>query len=93
MQNQYKQANLILFDVSDIQLELEDEVRVQLFIDNLRLHKLSLDVSNENQTYLTKYIKKNFKILIEWQSDQNSSLQLPYNHSQTASDSMVFKIL
>lgn len=91
MQNQYKQANLILFDVSDIQLELEDEVRVQLFIDNLRLHKLSLDVSNENQTYLTKYIKKNFKILIEWQSDQNSSLQLPY--SQTASDSMVFKIL
>lgn len=91
MQNQYKQANLILFDVSDIQLELEDEVRVQLFIDNLRLHKLSLDVSNENQTYLTKYIKKNFKILIEWQSDQNSSLQLPY--SQTISDSMVFKIL
>ena len=73
MQNQYANAASILFEMNDKdELELEDEVRIQLFIDNLRLHKMFLESSKEN-THLTKYLKKNFKILMEWQSDHLNS--------------------
>jgi hypothetical protein len=75
MHNQFANATSILLEMNDNdELELEDEVRIQLFIDNLRLHKLFLESSKEN-TYLTKYLKKNFKILMEWQLDQLNSSQ------------------
>ncbi len=72
IQNNYKDVNLILFETKEINLELEDEVRLQLFIDNLRLHKIHKDLNKQDN--LTKYLRKNFKILIEWRSDQSSNL-------------------
>jgi hypothetical protein len=75
MQNQYANATSILFEMNDKdELELEDEVRIQLFIDNLRLHQMYLESFKEN-TYLTKYLKKNLKILMEWQSDHLNSFR------------------
>jgi len=62
---------------SEINLELEDEVRLQLFIDNLRLHKIhneSICSNKQESNNISKYLRKNFKILLEWQADQSNSL-------------------
>lgn len=66
-----------MFDTNDIQLELEDEVRIQLFIDNLRLHKICLDSQVDKTVHFTKYLKKCFRTLMDWQSENilNSQLQ------------------
>ena len=65
MNSNFKKACLMLFNANELQLELEDDVGVELFFDNLRLHKLNLatsDKENDNKYkkrhLCSKYLRK-----------------------------------
>jgi hypothetical protein len=88
MLNDFKNWDRILLKSNqEIEFELEDGVRFDLFIDNLKLHQIHLQIPNQENVnpkkrqilnnldcYVTnsKYLRKIFKVLIQWENALNS---------------------
>lgn len=73
MNSNFKQPFLILFNTNDLQFELEEDVGVELFLDNLKLHKLNLESSDKengnkhkHKHLCSRYLRKIAKILVQW---------------------------
>ncbi len=74
MRGDFKEFNTILFNMESLHfLEGEDEIRLELFIDNLKLHQIYIEsqLDDMNPNYSTDYLKKIFKNLAEWQAHLN----------------------
>lgn len=69
------QFNISLFNLNTLEIKDEDEIRIELFIDNLNLHKICLDSNppDVRPSYCTKYIRKIYKNLEEWQVQLNDA--------------------
>ena len=74
MNNNFKKPFLTLFNTNELQLELEDDVGVELFFDNLKLHKLNLttsDKKNDNKYkkrhLCSRYLRKIIKTFVQWE--------------------------
>jgi hypothetical protein len=88
MANDFKNLNWILFKSNhEIEYELEDGVRFDLFLDNLKLHQIHLQIPNqENENPKkkpilinsninvtnTKYLRKIFRVLLQWENSLNN---------------------
>ena len=88
MINDFKNLNWILFQANhEIEFELEDGVRFDLFLDNLKLHQIHLQMPNQENTNPkkkpilnnlnscitnTKYLRKIYKVLLQWDNALNS---------------------
>jgi hypothetical protein len=72
----------ILLETKQVKLDLEDDVSLELFVDNLKLHGLylqNMDNTNakRNEIY-SKYPKKILKILNQWEQRlANNNTELP----------------
>ena len=78
MRNNFKNICKILFDQDCVEMELEDEVRFQLYVDHLKLHQVELSssknchqASKSNRVELEtisnhRYLKKLFKLFTQW---------------------------
>lgn len=75
MNGDFENFNQILFNSHAINFEDEDEIRYDLILDNFKLHKFYLDsiTAKENTNHLTKYIKKIFKNMKEWEAELTES--------------------
>jgi hypothetical protein len=70
----FKKPFLTLFNTNDLPQNLEDDVGVELFLDNLKLHKLNLDSSDKengnkhkNRHLCSRYLRKIVKIFVQWE--------------------------
>ena len=64
-------------ETEELKLDLEDDVRLELFVDNLKLHKIYLETLNNNNNAKSKmhskYLKKMLKILTRWEEKFEST--------------------
>ncbi len=68
LKSDFQNSYQVLFNSNDVQLELEDDVRLELFLDNLKLHKHYVETSESRpELSCNKYLKKIVKILLEWE--------------------------
>ena len=73
MRADFREFNMKMFNMQRLELVEEDEIRLELFMDNLRLHKIHLESQSEDvdMVYSTEYMKKIYKNLAEWQARLN----------------------
>lgn len=65
-----------MFGTDEIKLELEDEVRLDLFMDNLKLHHFhttSFQTDNSKTPLLNKYLKRIIKLVVNWENELSCS--------------------
>ncbi|RNA28444.1 hypothetical protein BpHYR1_037625 [Brachionus plicatilis] len=91
-------SNLILFGIDEFKLELEDEVRLELFMDNLKLHHIhitSTQCDNFKSSLLNRYLKKLIKLVVNWEYELNCSDNsfVPQDFSQPASNKVILEML
>lgn len=73
MKKNFQDSNLTLFGSNNLDLELEDEIRIELFLDNLKLHQVYLETNNPNKLkYIkklltSKYLKKLLSLINQWE--------------------------
>ncbi len=74
MKRDFKEFNMTLFNTNELEfLDEEDEIRLELFIDNLKLHRIYLESQAQNidHKYSNEYLRKIYKNLEEWQASVN----------------------
>ncbi|CAF0714453.1 unnamed protein product [Brachionus calyciflorus] len=99
--NNFKSPNSILFGIDNLNVELEDEVRVELFLDNLKLHQMHLLTESQNckdnikkSVYMNQYLKKLVKLVINWENQiSNDNSFVPQSLSQPASNKVILEML
>jgi hypothetical protein len=72
MKSNFHEPYQILFKSSEIELELEDDVRLELFLDNLQLHRHYSETNSAlnggtSRVTCNRYLKKILKLLIQWE--------------------------
>jgi hypothetical protein len=99
MTSEFKNPTWTLFKLShsaedSLELDLEDGVRYDLFIDNLKLHQIHVDahdqenanpknpkkktplssqIESEKTINNTKYLRRIFKVLVQWDNTLNAN--------------------
>ena len=73
MGKNFKGICKVLFDQNYVEMELEDEVRFQLYVDHLKLHQLEI-INSKNARQAEpvsnhRYLKKLFKLFIQWRQE------------------------
>ena len=81
----FTNAPWVIFKSNDLKLDLEDDVRIDLILDNLKLHhhytnRITTDDSLSSKRHKSfnlknnsKYLEKIFRILIQWEKKINNS--------------------
>lgn len=79
MKSEYYQYSIILFRKNYIEVSYLDEIRIEFFLDNIELHRLCLENSDN---LMSEYIDKIYNNLIEWQSKLDNNITDVANKSE-----------